>query len=266
MKRTLAIILFFFCNHFVQAQQRLVKELAEPFSIECTIKPGSTLPQKGTTAGVFEILDMQQLNRFPQKDTNLLTLHLIAYDTGTFRLSEILQGLEPSKDWLISINPPPENLVKAYAPVKEIEISLEEPSNYKNIIWLVLALLATALALYLIVRKRKPKPETTVPYVDENWQDKLYRLTEAWKKEQISSVELGEGLITVLHSRFKVSQKKSIRKLHKSILKEKPALNGNGLKEILAQTDAWRFGKQQAEKNTGTFAIDSIKKIVDSRT
>jgi hypothetical protein len=42
-------------------------------------------------------------------------------------------------------------------------------------------------------------------------------------------------------------------------------LNGYELKEILFQTDAWRFGKQQAEKSTGDKAIETIKKITESK-
>ncbi len=78
-------------------------------------------------------------------------------------------------------------------------------------------------------------------------------------------MELGEGLIAVLHNRFGVPHKRSVRKLYKSIEKQLPSENGSNLKEILVQTDAWRFGKQVAGNAAGSRAIEVIRDLSGRR-
>ncbi len=248
------------CTH-AQAQGNLTKELAEPFSIEVTLRKGAAVPQKGDVVGAFEVLDIKNKETGAPMGYGKVSLVLIAYDTGTFRLSGIIPEIDTTRDLMIFIVSPPANLVQAYGPVKEIEVSPEEQTEHYSYLWLLLGLSGTAAALYLLVRKRTSTPAHIAAAQGEHWQDALYRISDQWKKEQLSSVELGEGLIAVLHNRFGVPHKKSVRKLYKSIEKEFPLDNGSNLKEILDQTDAWRFGKQVAEKAAGSRAIEVIRDL-----
>lgn len=248
-----------------QAQGNLTKELAEPFSVEVTLQKGVVVPQKGDVFGDFEVLDIQNQEPGAQMGSRKVSLVLIAYDTGTFRLSGIIPEIDTTRDLMIFIVSPPANLVQEYGPVKEIEVSPEEQTEHYSYLWLLLGLSGTSAALYLLLRKRISTPAHIAAAQGEHWQDALYRISDQWKKEQLSSVELGEGLIAVLHNRFGVPHKRSVRKLYKSIEKQLPSENGSNLKEILVQTDAWRFGKQVAGNAAGSRAIEVIRDLSGRR-
>ncbi len=137
-----------------QAQGNLTKELAEPFSVEVTLQKAVVVPQKGDVFGDFEVLDIQNQEQGAQMGSRKVSLVLIAYDTGTFRLSGIIPEIDTTRDLMIFIVSPPANLVQEYGPVKEIEVSPEEQTEHYSYLWLLLGLSGTAAALYLLLRKR----------------------------------------------------------------------------------------------------------------
>ncbi len=264
MRKSFIFIWLLSISFLADAQQNIIKELAEPFYIELTFDANENVTAKESPSGMFEVLEILQISANQQNNTKQVAIQMVAYDTGIFRLSEFINGIDPQKDIMISIGSPPENLIKEYAPVKEIDINIKEPTDYQKYFLLTAVLLAIALAVYFLKRKKKHTQKIAPENRVENWQEKIGRLSTDWKNESINSIELGEGLISVLHNRFKVSHKKSVKKLMKAIEREKPSLTGNDFKSIMSQTDAWRFGKQKAELNSGLSAIETIRRIIES--
>jgi hypothetical protein len=265
LKKLFIIIWILTSSLFSKAQQNIVRELAEPFTIELTFNANANVTAKENPSVSIEVLEIIQISGNQQTNTKKLGIQIIAYDTGVFRLSDIINGVDPANDLKFSISSPPENLIKEYAPVKEINLTFKEPTDLNNYLWVLPVVAAITFVLFWLLRKRKTKPETISIIPDENWRDNLFRITDGWKQGTLNSIELGEGLIGILHNRFNVPQKKSVRKLLKSIQNQLPGMNGYVLKDILVHTDAWRFGKQQADKATGDKAIETIKTIVETK-
>ncbi len=262
MKITLQyLIVFLFINPlWLTAQNRFSKQLAEPFSISVPVPQNTLLPEKGASFGPFEILSIQ--TNTGKDNTQLVQLQLVAYDTGLFRLSKVMPEIITDTSWLVKIVAPAENTIREYGQPKEISIQEEDRAN-RLPWWLILIAVAVlALALIYFLRQKKKTEPTQMVMSGEISLDILFKLKDQWGRQEITSIELGEELVQALHIHFGVSTKKTISALYKSITKQVPGLDKEDVKKYLRLSDAWRFGKQNASRETGKQTIEAIQKII----
>jgi hypothetical protein len=125
---------------------------------------------------------------------------------------------------------------------------------------LIVAVLGFVL-FYFLRRKKKPE-DLAFSDTKEDAAAILTQLKIQWIENTISSTELGEKLVHALHIHFKVSTKKSIAALYKAINRQATVLNKEEVKKCLRLSDAWRFGKQHADKATGEQTIEVIQKLI----
>jgi hypothetical protein len=234
--------------------------LAEPFNISIPLPQNTLLPDAGTNFGPFEILSIKT-NNSNSGDT-LLELQLIAYDTGQYRLSEVMPGIIMDTSYFIKVTLPPENEIKEYGQLKEITIPAAEVNNLPPV-WLIMLIVAVlGFVLFYFLRRKKKPEDLAFSDTKEDAIDILNHLKIEWAKNTITSTELGERLIHALHVHFKVSTKKSIAALYKAINRQATVLNKEEVKKCLRLSDAWRFGKQHADKATGDHTIEAITELI----
>ena len=238
--------------------------MAAPFTITISPKLHNQLPEKGAIFGAFEVLDITPASGGKQGEK--VKLQLICYDTGTFRLWDLMPNLVADTSIIITVAAPANNAIQDYGQPREINHLVEKkPSNTP---WLILAALAVVLALVLVYLYNRRKISGPLPpvMVGEHSMDILYRVESKWGRQEISSRELGESLVQALHLHFKVPSKKSIGALYKTIRGQVGDKNTGKVKTCLRLCDAWRFGKQIADRQTGAQTIDTIKNLLEEKS
>lgn len=236
--------------------------LAQPFFIQTEIPKDSTQPANGLNWGSFMVLNVTA-NTSPNPGYRGYQLQLVAYDTGIFPLPypALSNGIATEN---IRVLAPSAEDIKDYSPLKEMEEAPQKIALWRWIVFFA-GLIVLAIILIYLYRKRITS-QPAKPVTAENVFQKIQTLKTDWAKQTISSIALGDGLVNILRSNYRVNTKRSTRQLLQIMEKEGSFMPLPKLKEVLENCDAWRFGKRKASLMQGNEAINQVEKFMEKIT
>jgi hypothetical protein len=216
---------------------------------------------KGQMIGRFEILEVN--NGTANQDGSGMTYELLlaAYETGKFTLPQSLSSTN-AKTYDILVTEPPADVIKSYAPPKELLFPSEKEAATSWFLLLLTVLLAALAAWYLWKKQRTAPPKHIV--INPNGLTMLKEIKAEWFGGKMESLALGEGLVNCMQVHYSIPIKKSSRQLINVIKKQQILTVNSPLETTLRLCDAWRFGKQVAGSQQGIEAIESIETLLHS--
>jgi len=253
-------------NLFCLAQQpgASVYELGKPFEFKLFMpEKFAQKPLPGDSLGGFEILTV---NDSAGTGKAYLKVMLLPVDTGRQLLPMVWHPQPDNRQYTpVMVSLPPNHAMLQYQPPLEIvdlyPDKTDSPAN--NGWWVALALLLLAVAGWLWWRQKKKADIHHAPQT--NW-DAGALLTETrrqWQSQNLSSMQLGENLIKILHQLAGAAKELTVQQLYNKMqqAKLKHQIPDQTLLAMLAETDAWRFGRQVAATEAGLQHIDMVEHL-----
>jgi hypothetical protein len=226
--------------------------LATPFALELSMADSAW--QAGAQVGPFGILEAVPRN-------GAVHLTAVAYDTGTFVLSQYFTHLAAGPATLVVV-PPPADSIQSYRPAMEVLPLLpattptEDARPWKHLLWLLPLLL---LAWWLWKKLRQPQVLPPIPAPTVDAATLLAHTIQLWQDGQIQAEGLGTGCMQVLYIITGTPTPVTTRGLRQLLRQQQPHLDSDALALLLRQIDAWRFGKQAAQAP----AVDKHRQLLE---
>lgn len=266
MKRRLAIacILCLLHTGLLMSQQTPDQktELAKPFEWNLSWYSQKVNPPiAGDTLGPFEILKIEAQ---PATDSSPAVLRclLAGYRTGIFPLATSYPaGLDPEGLREIEIIPPDPDAIQNYAPPKEIIQYYPEEETFPYYSLIGALLLLALLLVWWWYRRRKRKPGLVMPVKGTDPLKLLESVKSKWLEDLIGPEKLGEGMMQCSYAFLKTEREVTTRRLAQLLQVKSPETDRDALRKILEDIDAWRFGKQVPDKQTGIDALHYLGSI-----
>jgi hypothetical protein len=232
-------------------------QLGKPFTASLQVPAGvakGVLP--GDTLGGFEVL---LINDSAQNNAGYLEVMLLPTDTGRQLLPLSWHAMPAQRQYRqVQVSLPPNAALLQYQPPLEIvDLYPDEPATTNRILWwIALAALLLALAGWLWWRRIKPKHALNLGLA---WHpgELLQQTRQQWQAGTLTSMQLGQNLIKVMHFTVGARQELTVSRLAVQLLRNLPeGLAAQQVEIMLAETDAWRFGRQVATPGGGMQYID----------
>ncbi|HSK13622.1 MAG TPA: hypothetical protein VK907_10430 [Phnomibacter sp.] len=254
--------LFLIASQALGQPERFI-ELAEPFVCKILVRQstqGYRTPEKGPLGKGLEIIEVTPTDRSANGNDQQYELRMVAYETGTIDLKQLAgqMGWETGTNTL-TISEPPAEKVKAYAPPVEPEFSEPGFNTRSWLPFLLTAIVAGLLALY--IRRRRKMAPATMARPTYNGMALLQQTKREWEQGGMNSIELGEALVNSLQTQYGIPIKRSTRQLARYLKQYDTGQLMAQTQATLVSTDAWRFGKQTASRIEGAEAINIIEHL-----
>jgi hypothetical protein len=121
--------------------------------------------------------------------------------------------------------------------------------------------IVVAIAFFYWLRNRKKNKPVQFAVQSPGGMGLLQEVKEGWLSGKLSSLQLGDGLVSSLQAQFGLPVKKSTLQLVKEIKSSYPDAFNPAVEGVLKNTDAWRFGKQSAKAEDGEAAIHTLESL-----
>lgn len=244
--------------------------LGEPIRLSITIKSGA--PDSAfvpDSLGHFEVLERKPIKINSTNGMATITQELVitSFDSGRWQMPPIaaLQSGFSSAAFELEVMTLPTDSIKPYGDITELA-SMPLPQRWWAKWWVWgLVIFVVGLALWWFYGRRKKsktggwgKPGAVPPGL----QQQLEKLKADWQNNQISNLQLGEGLAELLRQHMAQKGIFSQSKTGEELIVQSKSLYTNALWQQLAQTmrlvNALRFGKFAATPAEGLTAIETM--------
>jgi hypothetical protein len=130
---------------------------------------------------------------------------------------------------------------------------------------MIAALMVILLLLLWWWRRRRKKPGLVIPVKGTDPIKLLDTIKAKWQADSIDPTQLGEGMMQSCYAFLQTEREVTTQKLARFMMEKSPETDRDALKKMLFNLDAWRFGKQVPEKESGLNSLDHLSSIFQNK-